>query len=231
MKAAVLGGVLALEALVALVAFGVTIAGVSMFRIPSVAMKGTLQVGETVVLERGDDVRRGDIVAIEAPEWRERKNGLFLLRVIGVGGDRISVGANGQVAVNGKPLRESYLGRSAGLPGARLDVTVPPGRLWLMGDHRGAAVDSVQHQRMSSNGTVDARGVQGHVIAAGSGADWHGVTTPDAFVEAGLAERRGGPPAPLVTILVGTLAALALPFTVLVAVAAHVRDRRRSAAR
>ena len=89
----------------------------------------------------------------------------YIKRVIGLPGDRIACCSNGHVTVQAKgsrtavELREPYLfeddrqvfcaaGTDAqcvqGAPG----VLVPPGRLWVMGDHRGASSDS------RANGTI-----------------------------------------------------------------------------
>ena len=55
----------------------------------------------------------------------------------------------GRITINGAPLDEPYL---FSLDGERdkpadqdFDVTVPQGRLWVMGDHRSASGDSLQH--------------------------------------------------------------------------------------
>jgi len=70
----------------------------------------------------------------------------YIKRVIGLPGDHVVCCVNGEVTVNGAPLDEtSYL-----FPGARpsmqpFKVTVPPGRLWVMGDNRAISDDSRGH--------------------------------------------------------------------------------------
>ena len=62
----------------------------------------------------------------------------YVKRVIGLPGDRASCcDALGRITVNGVPLNEqSYLYPGDQPSAQRFSVTVPPGRLWVMGDHR-----------------------------------------------------------------------------------------------
>jgi signal peptidase I len=71
----------------------------------------------------------------------------YIKRVIGIPGDRVACCTpDGYVTVNGVPLHEqSYL-----IPGAKpsdrhFRITVPPGRLWVMGDNRPISSDSRFH--------------------------------------------------------------------------------------
>jgi signal peptidase I len=45
------------------------------------------------------------------------------------------------------------------------DVTVPDGKLWVMGDHRGASADSRFHQEDINKGFVPLNRVTGRVLA------------------------------------------------------------------
>jgi signal peptidase I len=71
----------------------------------------------------------------------------YIKRVIGVPGDHIvCCNSKGQIKVNGVALSES----SYVFPGERpsqepFSVVVPPGRLWVMGDHREESADSRLH--------------------------------------------------------------------------------------
>jgi signal peptidase I len=71
----------------------------------------------------------------------------YIKRVIGVPGDHIvCCNSAGQIKVNGVALAES----SYVFPGERpsqepFSVVVPPGRLWVMGDHREESADSRLH--------------------------------------------------------------------------------------
>ncbi|MER7497674.1 signal peptidase I [Streptomyces pharetrae] len=133
------------------------------------SMRPTYDIGDSVLVERigADEVRRGDVVLYEAPD---RYRGADVMqRVIGVGGDRVvcCVGAAGtgaeRIVRNGKPLVEPYVRDGVG-DGLRqpYDVLVPPGRLFLLGDHRMNARDSRAFVS-DHGGTVPAGAVVGRV--------------------------------------------------------------------
>ncbi|NYE94606.1 signal peptidase I [Psychromicrobium silvestre] len=86
-------------------------------------------------------------------------------RVIGLAGDHvICCDAQGRITVNGQPLDEPYLfpGSNNALgPNAIFDVTVPAGKLWVMGDNRNNSADSRWHQQLPSQGFVDQNDVEG----------------------------------------------------------------------
>jgi signal peptidase I len=84
-------------------------------------------------------------------------------RVIGIAGDNV-VGKDGIVTINGKETTEPYI--FAGNKPSELDfnVTVPKGKIWVMGDHRGASADSRYHQDDVNNGFVPESKVTGRVV-------------------------------------------------------------------
>jgi signal peptidase I len=130
------------------------------FYIPSQSMENTLQVNDRVLVNKViyniRPPQRGEIVVFRAPAgWRSDPNGEdFIKRVIGIGGDRIQCCDGEQrLIINGQPLDEPYLYSDGVVNDVAadddLDVTVPEDRLWVMGDHRSASGDSLEHYRIS----------------------------------------------------------------------------------
>ncbi|GGX52531.1 signal peptidase I [Streptomyces chartreusis] len=86
----------------------------------------------------------------------------LIKRVVGVGGDRVKCcDTQGRVTVNGVPLNEDYLYPGNSPSEAKFDITVPQGRLWVMGDHRANSADSRAHQDQDYGGTVSEEEVVG----------------------------------------------------------------------
>ena len=91
----------------------------------------------------------------------------YIKRVIGLPGDHVTCCTNGNVTVNGVPLDEtSYLFPGASPSDQQFSVTVPPGRLWVMGDNRAISDDSRGHMFSGSpdKGTVPENEVAGRAF-------------------------------------------------------------------
>jgi signal peptidase I len=155
------------------------------FYIPSESMQDTLVRNDRVLvslLEPGPlPLERGDIVVFKDPGgWlsataapqrspvEERVVGALtfvgvlpqdsgehlIKRVIGLPGD----------TVNGVALDEPYLPAGAEPSTIEFDVTVPEGRLWVMGDNRGFSQDSRYHQDLEGGGSVSEDLVVGRAV-------------------------------------------------------------------
>ena len=167
---------------------------VQFFYIPSGSMENTLQINDRVAVNKipfiSNSINRGDVVVFRDPSnWLPEpyvdnqnkviakiKDGLVLVgvlpnpakqylvkRVIGIAGDNV-VGKDGVVTINGKKTTEPYI--FAGNKASELDfnITVPEGKIWVMGDHRGASADSRYHQDDVNNGFVPESKVTGRVL-------------------------------------------------------------------
>ncbi|WP_248960568.1 signal peptidase I [Sphaerisporangium perillae] len=133
------------------------------FWIPSESMEDTLLINDRVIVNRlTGDIGRGEVVVFKG--WDGTTT---IKRVIGVGGDRVKCcDAKGRVSVNGVPLDEgAYLNPQDFPSQDKFDVTVPEGRLWLMGDHRAASEDSRAFKSDKYHGTISADEVIGRAFA------------------------------------------------------------------
>jgi signal peptidase I len=130
------------------------------------AMRPTYSPGArlTVMRVAEGEIRRGDVLLVGVPgPYGEAP---VLQRVIGLGGDHVKSRDGMQVAVNGKQIDEPYVMRGRfGATGAPYDVTVPDGRLFLLGDNRPNANDS-RYFLDEQSGSVAASAVRGRVQEA-----------------------------------------------------------------
>jgi signal peptidase I len=132
------------------------------FYIPSVSMENTLLVNDRVFVNKlAGKPERGDIVVFKG--WNGEDT---IKRVIGIGGDKVvCCDSKKRITVNGTPLDEtSYLYPGDFASGDKFNVTVPAGKLWLMGDHRSASADSRSHMEEPGKGFISEDAVIGKAV-------------------------------------------------------------------
>ncbi|MGV1008169.1 MAG: signal peptidase I [Dermatophilaceae bacterium] len=166
------------------------------FHIPSGSMENTLVKDDRVIVSKLTpgpfDLARGDVVVFSDPDgWlgelpevpRSPVNRLLIFlglapddsnehlikRVIGLPGDHVSCcDAEGRVQVNGTSVNEPYIKPGDTPNGGRppFSVTVPQGRVWVMGDHRSDSADSRLHDDgTGATGSVPIDDVTGRAVA------------------------------------------------------------------
>jgi signal peptidase I len=139
-----------------------------------------------------DNIKRGDVVVFRDPDnWlpepydsttnqyvAKAKSALVAVgvlpnpakqylvkRVVGVGGDRVvCCTKTGNLSVNGVEVIEPYIFAGNKPSEMNFDVTVPKGKLWVLGDHRAASADSRYHQDDINKGFIPLSKVSGRVV-------------------------------------------------------------------
>ncbi len=103
-------------------------------------------------------------VGLSAPD----SNDHLIKRVIGLPGDKVTCCNDfGQITVNGVPLEEPYITLPDGVTKATRDdfsVTVPVGKLWVLGDNRYNSADSSFHRNDPTGGFVPIDNVVGRAL-------------------------------------------------------------------
>ena len=162
------------------------------YQVPSGSMQPTLQPGDRVVVDMrayglrlpftdvqllaGQAPQRGDVAIFDSPADGTR----LIKRVVAVAGDRVQL-HDGYLSINEQPLRQAVARELFGNKQVQLDledgggpdingITIPAGKLLVVGDHRGNSFDG------RFFGLVDADTVYGKAVAVywrrGEGPEW-----------------------------------------------------------
>ncbi|ATG55391.1 signal peptidase I [Brachybacterium ginsengisoli] len=134
------------------------------------------------------DLHRGDVIVFEDPsDWipgdatddpTPRVRVMMLLslvglapdpsqdhlvkRLIGTSGDHVVCESRGAaLQVNGVTLDEPYINPATPACQDAFDITVPEGKVWVMGDNRYASADSAYHEVHGEDGFVDESDITG----------------------------------------------------------------------
>jgi len=113
-------------------------------KVEGTSMQPTLENQERIFINKFTyrfglgDIARGDTVVFWYPLEPSKS---YIKRVIGIPGDRVRID-DGQVFVNGQRLLEDYVPNDFRDHISRDDEVVPPGRYFVLGDHRSSSSDS-----------------------------------------------------------------------------------------
>lgn len=135
--AGILGGVVSAN-------LGSLASGIRAYTDPSSAMEHTIPEGSRAMVDtryyQNHSLQRGDIIIFEHPH----EPGLYMVkRVIALGGETVDIDAD-RVAVNGNPLTEPYafIDQKYPDPKPHFHLTVPTGKIFVLGDNRHVSLDS-----------------------------------------------------------------------------------------
>ncbi|WP_269792462.1 signal peptidase I [Stenotrophomonas sp. Iso1] len=162
------------------------------YQVPSGSMQPTLQPGDRVAVDMrayglrlpftnvrllaNGQPQRGDVAVFDSPADGTR----LIKRVVAVAGDHVAL-HEGYLSINGQPLQQSLAHEAFGGKQVQLDldegggpditdITIPAGKLLVLGDHRGNSFDG------RFFGLVDADTVYGKALAVywrrGDGPRW-----------------------------------------------------------
>ena len=126
-------------------AFGIRAVAVEAFRFPTGSMAPTLLSGDRLLADKVTPhfrrARRGEVVVFHPPH---SPGTTYIKRVIGIAGDRLELSGD-DLLVNGAPAGECPIHDVPTLGDMKpvaFPAVVPPGKLFVLGDHRDGSLDS-----------------------------------------------------------------------------------------
>jgi signal peptidase I len=189
----------------------------------STSMQPAVQVGDRLPVTLGAGIHRGDIAVLRIPSEGQGGDDLFVKRVIGLPGDHVACcNAARKVTVNGKALDETYLYPGNQPSAVMFSVTLRPGEIWVMGDHRLVSKDSREW------GPIPETDVVGPVLVILHGGSTSSVRTPQTFVSNGLAPSDNRTPPYVWLIVIGGAGFVALIVLLVLGVTRTIIRRRAS---
>lgn len=156
-----------------LVVLGLRLFVFGLYAIPSGSMENTIMPGDRVITThlspRPIALRRGDIIVFKDPanwlanEGATHNSDRLIKRLIGLPGDTVEcAGGGAPIVINGVPIDESaYLKPGVEPSRSAFSVTVPAGRLFVLGDNRANSADSRAHTNDGAQGLVPVDDVEG----------------------------------------------------------------------
>jgi signal peptidase I len=203
-----------------LIAAGVT---TRIYTDTSTSMQPAVQSGDRLPVTLGAGINRGDIAVLRIPSAGAGSDDLYVKRVIGLPGDHVACcDASGKVTVNGKALDETYLYPGDQPSRITFSVTLGPGKIWVMGDHRLISRDSREW------GPIPQSDVVGPVLIVLHGGSTSSVKTPQTFVSNGLAPSDNRTPAYVWLIAISGAGLVALIVLLVLGVTRTIMRRRAS---
>ena len=105
------------------------------------SMESAISEGDILIIDKtysDEEVFRGDIGIFDIDIDGELQR--VIKRIIGVGGDTIEI-LDGSIYINGAVQEEAYLGEN-NIKLKDLKITVPNGKVFVLGDNRDISMDS-----------------------------------------------------------------------------------------
>jgi signal peptidase I len=128
---------------------------ITVLQVDGSSMSPLLRLDEIILVRRTRAIDRGDIIAFT------HNNKVYIKRVIGMGGETVSIDESGIVSIDDEVLRESYIAhKTRGASDIEYPFRVRSGVYFVLGDNRKQTMDS----RLEVFGTVTEEQVIGKVF-------------------------------------------------------------------